>query len=134
MASNLHIAQTVRNAGVDAMVTSAALNSGFLDVYDGIQPATPETAVTTQVKLARLTLNAAAFAAAVAGIATAGAIASGTGLAASTATWGRILTSGGTAKIDGSVGTSAADFIINAAVIAIGATVSCSACTFGIGP
>lgn len=135
MSSNLHIAQTVRNAGTDSMVSNAALDGGTVEIRDGAQPATPETAATGTL-LAVLTLNATAFAAAVAGVATANAIASGVGLAAGTPTWARMKTSGGTAKIDGSCGLAAGtpDFVINAVPIAVGATVSCSAMTFGINP
>ncbi len=134
MSSNLKTDPTARSAGVDALLASCALNSGFMDIYDGTQPASPATAVTTQNKLARLTLNATAFAAAVSGVATAGAIASGLGLFAGTPTLARLLTAAGVAKMDGTCGLAASspDFTISASPIAVNATISCSSLTYGI--
>jgi hypothetical protein len=108
-------------------------NAGFLDIYDSTgagQPATPDTAVSTQVKLAHLPLSATAFAAASAGTKTANAITNGTGLAAGTATWFRVYKSDGTtAVIDGSAGTSATDLVLNDAAITVGGTVSVTSYT-----
>jgi hypothetical protein len=52
-----------------------------------------------------------------------------TGLAAGTATWFRITTSGGTQVIDGDAGTGGTDMILNTTTISIGLTVSMSAFT-----
>jgi hypothetical protein len=80
---------------------TALLNGGSIRIYDGTRPATPETAVSTQVLLAELTFNATAFAAASAASASANAITADTAAnATGTATWARILTSGGTAVGD----------------------------------
>lgn len=112
-------------------VLETDLDNGYLRIYDGSQPATADTAIGAQVLLAELRWNATAFAGAVNGVATANAITSGTGLAASTATWFRALKSDGTTVVfDGSVGTSGANLNLNAVVIAVGATVACTAFTY----
>lgn len=64
----------VRTAMADA--AAVLYNSGYLRIYSGTQPATPATAITSQVLLAELRYGATAFAAAVAGVATANAITS----------------------------------------------------------
>ncbi len=116
------------NTKADAQ--AALLNSGFLDIYDGTQPATADTAISTQTKLARLTFNATAFGASVAGVATANAITSDSDAdATGTATWFRALKSDGTAVFDGSVGTAAANLVLNTVSIVIHAAVSCTSFT-----
>ena len=131
MAANTHLSQAAWDAALDAAIN--AENSGFLDIYDSTgtgQPATPDVAVTTQVKLASLPLSATAFGAAAAGVKTANAITSGTGLAAGTATWARFYKSDhATAVHDCSVGTSGCDINLNDAAITIGGTVSVTAYT-----
>jgi hypothetical protein len=120
------------NAAVDAM--TALLNSGLVRIYDGSQPATGDTAISGNTLLAELTLNATAFGAGSAGVATANAItadasANNTG----TASWFRVLDSGGVDVtdnvFDGSVGTASADMILNTVSIVSGANVSISAFT-----
>ena len=109
------------------------LNSGFLDIYDSTgtgQPASPDTAVTTQVKLARLNLNATAFAAASGGSKVANAISATTGIIGGTATWYRLVTSGGSAVADGSVGTATSNCVLNATAIVTGAAVTCTAMNY----
>lgn len=131
MAANTHLSQAAWDAALDAAIN--AENSGFLDIYDSTgtgQPATPDVAVTTQVKLASLPLSATAFGAAAAGVKTANAITSGTGLAAGTATWARFYKSDHTTAVhDCSVGTSGCDINLNDAAITIGGTVSVTAYT-----
>ena len=131
MAANTHLSQAAWDAALDAAIN--AENSGFLDIYDSTgtgQPATPDVAVTTQVKLASLPLSATAFGAAAVGVKTANAITSGTGLAAGTATWARFYKSDHTTAVhDCSVGTSGCDINLNDAAITIGGTVSVTAYT-----
>lgn len=131
MAANTHLSIASWNLALDAALN--VLNGGFLEIYDSTgtgQPATPDVAVTTQVKLAKLTLAATAFGASSAGTKTAGAIGSVTALATGTATWFRAFKSDDTtAVIDGSVGVSGADLNLNAVAIVLGATVSCSSWT-----
>lgn len=109
MASNLNYSAALRTAQVAAISTQLG-GSAVIEIYDGTQPATPETAVSTQVLLCSHTC-AATFGAASGGVLTLGAIGNGTGTAGATAsgkraTWARIKTSGGTAHIDCSVGTN----------------------------
>ena len=104
----MRVSTASRNTMIDAW--TALLNGGSLRIYDGTQPATPETAVSTQVLLAELTFNATAFGAASSAAATANAITSDSAAnATGTATWARVLTSGGTAVADLSVGTTGGD-------------------------
>lgn len=111
MASNLKYSAALKTLQ-QAAISTAAGGSAVLTLYSGTQPASPDTAVSSQVALSTHTC-AATFGAAASGVLTVGAIGNGTGTAgASTgtaATWYRLTTSGGTALIDGSVGTSGAD-------------------------
>jgi hypothetical protein len=128
MALNPKYTNLAVNTKADAQ--AALLNSGFLDIYDGTQPATADTAVSTQTKLARLTFGSTAFAAAVAGVATANAITSDSAAdATGTATWFRALKSDGTAVLDGSVGTATSNLVLNTTSIVVNAAVSVSAFT-----
>lgn len=133
MAAVPKFSNTMVNAEADAV--GNALNSGYLRIYDGSQPANADTAVSTQVLLAELRLNADAFGAAVAGVITANAIIDDSSAnATGTATWARVLASDGTTVwFDGSVGTSAANVIVNTTSIVTGAVVSCSSLTFTVG-
>ena len=116
------------NAALDA-----PCNGGFIEIYDSTgtgQPTTPDVAVTTQVKLAKLALSATAFSAAASGTKTANAITSATVLAAGTATWFRVFKADDTtAVIDGSVGTSGADMNLNDVALTTGGTVSVTSWT-----
>jgi hypothetical protein len=81
-----------------------------------------------------LTGNATFAPASSAGVLTLNSITNGTGLAAAgagtSATFFRITTSGGTAHIDGTVGTSGADLNLNNVSIAQNQTVSVTSWTF----
>ncbi len=124
MANNLKMANQSVNTEADAL--AAQFNSGYLRVYDGTQPVTADTAIGTQVLLAELRFNATAFGAAAAGVITANAITADTSAnATGTAAWFRALKSDGTTPLmDGSVGTAAADLILNSVAIQSGAEVS----------
>lgn len=129
MANNPKYAVTLKNARLDAISTALG-TSALLKIYDGSQPANPDTAITSQVLLVTLTCNASAFAAAASsGVLTANAISSANAGNSGTAAWFRLTTSGGTAKVDGTVGTSGTDAIINNASITSGQSVSCTALT-----
>ena len=104
--------------------------SGFLEIYTGTQPATPDTALSGNTLLATLPLSATAFGASSSATKTANAITSATAAATGTATFFRVYKSDGTtAVIDGSVGTSGADLNLNTTSIVTGATVSVSSWT-----
>lgn len=130
MALNPKLSTQAANAAADAVCALA--NGGFLDIYDGTQPATANTAITSQTKLAGLTLAATAFGAAVAGVATANAVGSDTSAdATGTASWFRVWKSDHTTPVfDGTVGTSGTDMIVATASFVAAAVISCSAFTY----
>lgn len=117
-----------RNVELNSLATE--FNSGYLRIYSGPQPATPETAASGTL-LAELRFNATAFGAAAAGVITANAItadssADNTG----TAGWARCLKADGTtALMDGDVSTSGAFVNLNSVAISSGAAVSITAFT-----
>jgi hypothetical protein len=122
----------------NAAVTAAAdavcdlLDNGYLRIYDGTQPSTADTAITTQTLLAELRFNATAFPSATNGVATANSItADSSANATGTASWFRALKSDGSSVVfDGSVGTSSADLVLNSVAISSGAQVSVTAFTY----
>jgi hypothetical protein len=132
LAKNTQLTNLAVNTEADALAAQA--NSGILRIYDGTQPATGDTAITTQNLLAELTMNATAFGASVAGVITANAItADSSADATGTATWFRLFKSDGTTALwDGSVGTSDANIILNSVSISAGAAVSVSSFTHTI--
>jgi hypothetical protein len=91
-----------RNAAADAICDLA--DSGLVRIYTATRPANPQTAAAGTL-LATLTLNATAFGAAVAGVATANAITSDSSADdTGTAAWFRVLQSDGTTVLwDGDV-------------------------------
>jgi len=133
MASNLKYSAALKNAQQNAITSTLGANA-VLDLYSGSQPASPDTAVSSQVLLASLTCNATFAPAASGGVLTLNAISNGTGTAGAgagtVATWYRLRTSGGTAHIDGTVGISGADLNINNTNIATGQTVSVTSSTY----
>jgi hypothetical protein len=132
MATNPKFSNLTVNGEADFIGT--ALDSGFIRIYDGSQPATADTALSGQTLLAELTFGADAFPAAVAGVLTANAITSDSSAnATGTAAWARLLKTDGTSVVmDGTVGTSAANVVINSTAISAGAVVSCSSLTITI--
>ena len=118
---------TLRNARADAITTFAGA-SCKLRIYSGARPATGG-AITTL--LAELTCNATFAPAASGGVLTLNAITQDSSAdATGTATWGRIFKSDGTTIVlDCSVGTSAADIILNTVNIVAAAAVACTSAT-----
>lgn len=117
-------------AAVNAV--SALLNSGFLEIFSGTQPAVD--AANTGTKLAKLGFAATAFGAASSAssttTATAAAITSDTAAVAGTAGYHALMKTGDIVIVaTGSVGTATSDLIVSSTTIAGGATVSCSAYT-----
>ena len=117
----------LRNARLDAITTFAGA-SGKLRIYSGSRPATGG-AITTL--LAELTCNATFAPAAAAGVLTLNAITQDSSAdATGTATWARIFKSDGTTIVlDCSVGTAAADIILNTTSIVAAAAVACTSAT-----
>lgn len=119
------IAVAARNDAADAITAllDAGAGPGYIEIRDGTQPADPDTAA-SGVLLATLTLSDPAFGAAASGTATANAIASETNAPNSgTATWFRAYDSTAVAVIDGDVGTSGTDMVLNTTTITAGDTV-----------
>jgi hypothetical protein len=137
MALQTRISNAAAIAACDAVVDRLDIGgAGKLRIYDGTQPADPDTAVSSQVLLAELTLSATAFGNAVdanpGGRATAAAItADSSADATGTATWFRSISGGGTAVIDGSVGTTSSfDLQMNTTSFVAGGNVAVTSWTF----
>ena len=130
MANSPKRSDATANAGCDAQ--TALCNTGYIRIYDGAQPATADTAVTTQTLLAELRFGATAFGAAVAGVATANAITSDASAnATGTAAWFRALKSDGTSTVyDGSAGTAGCDLNLNSVAISACAAVAVTGMTY----
>lgn len=128
MANNPKRTAAAANAACDAM--AALCDGGTLNIYDGTQPSTAATAVSTQTLLATLTLGNPAFGSAVNGVATANSITGDSSAdATGTASWFRVLASDDSVVYDGSAGTSSADLILNSTALQSGASVSISSLT-----
>lgn len=120
------------DATVNAQATalSTLCNGGKIEVYDGTQPATADTALSGQTLGVTLTFNETAFGAPSGGVLTANAITSGTAVASITPTWARILTSDGTTIMDVSAGASGCNLTIGA--FTSGTVVSCTSFTHDV--
>lgn len=106
MALNQKLSNEAANAEVTALAT--LLDGGFLDIYSGVQPASPDIALTGQVLLASLQFGTPAFGAADEGVALSELITGdGDAPASGTATWYRCYKADHASPMqDGSVGTS----------------------------
>lgn len=118
------------NAAVNAV--TALLNSGFIKVYSGTQPAVDGSV--TGTLLVTLTFGSTAFGGSVASgsgaTATANTITSGTAAATNTAGYFALVKTDGTTVVGtGSVGTSGADLNFDSLSIVSGAVVSCTSFT-----
>lgn len=114
------------DAAVNAVCT--LLNSGFIKVYTGSQPA--ENGAVTGTLLATMTFGSTAFGASSGGTATANSISAG--LAGNTGTAGYfalVKTDGTTVVGTGTCGTSGADLNLNSLSIVTGANVTCTGFT-----
>lgn len=129
MSNNPQLSNVAANAAADAI--AALYNGGFIDFYDGTQPANAQTSVTTQVKLASCTFSNPSSVAAVAGVATANAITSAFALASGTASWARVYKSDHVTVVDDfSVGTTGCDLNMNTVTFVAGGIVSVTVFTF----
>ena len=113
MALNTQVADATVNAQANALATLC--NGGLIRIYDGVQPATADTAVSGNTLGVTLTFGATAFSSAVSGLLTANAITSGTAVADITPTWARIVKSDTTTVVmDVSAGAASANLTIGA--------------------
>lgn len=124
MAHNPQLADATVNAMADAL--SVLLDNGWLRIYDGAQPVNADTAITTQILLAELRLNADFALAAVAGVLTAKPItADASANASGTATWARMFKADGTTVVmDGTVDIADANVILASTTIVAGNNVA----------
>lgn len=133
MADTTKIANNAASAEADAF--SDLLDNGYLRIYDSTggtgQPATVDTAIGSQVKLAELRFANPASGASSNGVITFSALtADSSADATGTATWFRAFKSDGTTPVwDGSVGTSGATLNLNSTAIQSGAEVSVTSLT-----
>jgi hypothetical protein len=102
-----------------------------MNFYAGVQPADVSSATTAaNTVVATLSFTStSAFGAAAAGVLTANSITSDTSAAGGTVTWFSVCKNTGARVIDGSVGVSTSDIIVNSTSIATGATVALTAFT-----
>lgn len=129
----LSLTTTVRNNMLD-QITSAIGSSGLLRIYDGTPPANVGTALSGNTLLATLPLSATAAPGASSGVLTFNSITSDSSAdATGTASFFRLLTSGATAVVQGTVGTSGADINFNTVSFVSGATVAVSSLTITAG-
>ena len=130
------ITTAARNAAADAVVdlVDAGDAPGQLRIYSGTPPADVNAALSGNTLLASLTLSDPAFGAAAAGVATAAAISDDTSAdATGTATFHRIGSVNAgvfSPVIQGSVGTSDADLVLNSTALTAGGTVAVSSYTY----
>lgn len=122
----LAYSSAIRNAMLDT-ITAAAGGSALLRIYDGTRPSSGGTATTL---LAELTCNATFAPGASGGVLTLNSITQDSSAnATGTATWFRIVTSGGTFCVDGNVGTSGSDLNLTTTSIVSGQPVSVTSFT-----
>lgn len=100
----LTFATATRNASAESI--GALLDGGKLILYTGSRPASANTAITDQTKLAEVPFNNPAFGSASNGTVTATAISNVTPIADGEATWARLVDSGGSTVMDASVSES----------------------------
>lgn len=114
------------DAAINAV--TALLNSGFIKVYTGTQPAAD--ASLTGTLLATMTFSSTAFGGSSSGTATANTITSGTAGNTGTAGYFALVESGGSTVVaTGDVGTSGASLNFNTLTINSGDTVACTSFT-----
>lgn len=118
---------TARTNSMSQLNTDIGANAQII-IYSGSAPANVGTAPTGTL-LVQFAGNAGGFGTASAGVLTASAVANATAAGTGTAGYFRINTSGGTAVVQGTVGTSGADMIVTNASINSGQTCSFTSLT-----
>jgi len=124
MALDSRLSNVSVNAEADAF--GALFNGGFLRIYSGSMPLTADHEITDQVLLAELGFEDPAFLAAVNGTITANYIAPDTSAPnTGTASWFRCIGEDSVTKVmDGTIGTSNANLLLNSLQIQQGAEVA----------
>jgi hypothetical protein len=128
MASNLKYSNGTRDAQQNGLITYAG-SGALINIYQGTQPANANTAISTQTLLVSLAISGT-FGTDSNGTITLSSVTNGTAVATGTGQFFRIFKSDATTVVmDGSVGTSSADMILNNTSIATSQTVSISSGT-----
>lgn len=126
--ANVRVADTTRDAMMDEFDTqcNAGTPPALIRIYDGTQPATADTAITSQVLLAELTAANPMWGASSNGVLTLGTVTDDSSAnATGTASWARIVTGTANATVfDCDVGTSGATINLNTVSIVAAGTVS----------
>jgi hypothetical protein len=107
----LEYSNATRHAQNEGLITYAGTNTLF-NIYSGAQPANANTALTTQVLLVSMPI-AGVFGTDTNGTLTLGTVTPADAVGSGTATFFRILKSDNSVIMDGSVGLTAADLILN---------------------
>lgn len=128
----LSIAQTVQHQMLDA-ITTAIGAGGKICLFDGVMPATVDDALSGNAMLAEMALSTPFAPASSSGVLTADLIGDGSGLATGTATFYRICDSGGVYLLQGTVGQTSGDAIINQTTIINGGLVRALAMQIALG-
>lgn len=126
------MALTIAAASTQAMGAALATNIGssaVLEIRSGTKPATPETTASGTLLV---TLTISGSFSSTGGVLTAADPASVAPTAAGTAGHFRLKTSGGTAVLDGTVGTSGTDMILGSTTITLGVNVDLGVPTFTV--
>lgn len=126
------MALTVAAASCQAMGSALATNIGassVLEIRSGAKPATPETAATGTL-LVSLTVSGSFTSSG--GVLTSADPAAVAPTASGTAGYFRLKTSGGTAVLDGTVGTSGADMNLGSTTITTGVNVDLGVITITV--
>jgi hypothetical protein len=123
----LEYSNATRHAQNEGLITYAGTNSLF-NIYSGTQPANANTAITSQVLLVSMPI-AGVFGTDVDGTLTLGAVTPANASASGTASFFRILKSDNSVIMDGSVGLTAADLILNTVDIVASQSVDITAGT-----
>lgn len=124
----ISITAAVANSMAAALATAIG-SAATIKIYSGTKPATPETAVTGTL-LATVTISGSFSASG--GSITAADPASVTPAASGTAGYFRVATSGGTAILDGTVGTSGADMNLSSTAISTSSPLDLGVPTFTV--
>lgn len=124
----ISITAAVANSMAAALATAIG-SAATIKIYSGTKPATPETAVTGTL-LATITISGSFTASG--GSITAADPASVTPAASGTAGYFRVATSGGTAILDGTVGTSGADMNLSSTAISTSSPLDLGVPTFTV--
>ena len=123
----LEYSNATRHAQNEGLITYAGSNALF-NLYSGTQPANANTAITSQVLLVSMPISGV-FGTDVNGTLTLSAVTETNAVGSGTASFFRIFKSDNSVIMDGSVGLSGADLILNTVDIAAGQSVDITAGT-----